>query len=80
MQPSGQYARWADSVDHFTHYGMTRKEALKVCQEEYDLGPHAAKEKVTRAELEPGRYADCLYTIGLIHGKAEQERTEREIR
>ncbi len=76
VQPNGKYAGFADPVDHFTHYDMTREEAFDVCCRERDMGPQAAEEKIRRAEGEPYRYAEALETIEVIHGKAERNRIE----
>jgi hypothetical protein len=76
-QPDGMYARFADPVDHFTHFNMTLAEALRYCQDE--LGLAEGMRKVVNADSELGRWADSLDTIELIHGTAERIKTEKEI-
>jgi hypothetical protein len=77
-QPDGLYARFADPVDHFTHYNMTLAEALRYCQDE--IGLAEGMRKVQRADDEPSRWADCLETIEIVHGMEERLKTERLIR
>jgi hypothetical protein len=73
-QPNGKYARFADPVDNFTEYDMTREEAVKFCQD--DLGLKSGREKVDRADAEPGRWKNSLEQIELIHGIEERCKTE----
>ena len=73
-QPNGKYARFADPVDNFTEYDMTREDAVKFCQDE--LGPKSGREKVDRADAEPGRWKDSLEQIELIHGIEERCKME----
>lgn len=75
-QPNGQYARFADPVDDFTHYNMTREEAIQVCVEEFM--PDILR-KVERSDNEPNRFQDCLETIELLKGKKVREEREREM-
>ena len=77
-QPNGMYARFADPVDHFTHYNMTLSEALRFCQDE--LGLAEGMRKVLNADNEPSRWADSLETIELIHGISERIKTEELIK
>jgi len=69
-QPNGKYARFSDPVDNFTHYAMTREEAVQYCQDE--IGLKAGETKVLRADEEPGRWQDSLETIEAIHGVEER--------
>lgn len=75
VQPDGRYARFADPVDNFTHLNMTREEALEVCREY--LGRIDSEEKVQRAEKEPGRWANELETIEVVHGRDARMEMEK---
>ncbi len=72
-QPDGLYARFADPVDNFTHYNMTREEAVELCREY--LGRVESEEKVANADKDinwdgtVGRWQDSLRTIRVIHGE-----------
>ena len=71
--PNSKYALFADPVDDFTMYDMTREEAVKYCQDE--IGLKAGETKVQRADENPGRFEESMKTIRLIHGgKTEAER------
>ena len=73
-QPNGKYARFADPVDNFTHYNMTREEAVKYCQDE--MGLVEGEEKVHRADENPGRFNEELGTVQAIHGIEERRKIE----
>jgi hypothetical protein len=76
-QPNGLYARFADPVDHFTHYNMNREEAIRTCIEEYDCSTAEAESKLGRADEDvnwdgtKGRWKESLETIRMIHGQTE---------
>lgn len=78
--PNGKYAAFADPVDNFISYDMTREEALKFCADEWDLGPKASESKVQRADDDftedggSGRYEEAMRTITMIHGKDEADK------
>ena len=80
-QPNGLYARFADPVDHFTAYNMTRDEALLECRD-HGCSSGEAGGKLERAEEDRtmnggiGRWAECLETIKVIHGEAEVEKVK----
>jgi predicted RNase H-like HicB family nuclease len=77
------FARFSTVVDNFTHYAMTREEALDVAR--CEMGRQDAEAKIQRAvdddvtgmgiKIVSGdglnRWRDCLETIQLIHGDAE---------
>lgn len=81
-QPDGRLARFSDIVDNFTHYNMDADEAVRMCIEEYDLGPVAAQLKVERgvdddhcgqwgprvADDGLDRWRDSLTTLGGCSG------------
>jgi predicted RNase H-like HicB family nuclease len=82
-QPNGLFARFSTVVDNFTHYAMTREEALGVAR--HELGRGDAEAKIQRAVDDDvngmgiriikddglNRWRDCLETIQLMHGDAE---------
>jgi hypothetical protein len=78
-QPDGLYARFADPVDHFTAYNMTRDEALQECIEvgcstaEAEVKLEGADEDITMSGGK-GRWADSVETIRVIHGEGELEK------
>jgi hypothetical protein len=73
-QPNGKYARFADPVDNFTNYDLSREEAVKYCQ--HEMGFEQGAKKVDRADEDPGRWKESLETIELIHGKEERLKME----
>lgn len=73
-QPNGLYARFADPVDTFTHYDMTREEAIEECRHYLGMGVVEAEPKVGNADREPQRFMKELATIGAVHG--EEKRTK----
>lgn len=75
IQPNGMYARFSTIVDDFTHYNMTKDEALDVCFEE--MGRYEAEKKVARAEENGKNFDDEIDTIRVVHGNDEAERTRR---
>lgn len=76
-QPNGKYARFADPVDDFTHYDMTRDEAVELCRDY--LGRQDAIDKVQRADDDPVRFLNELKTIESIRGAAARADREREL-
>jgi imidazolonepropionase-like amidohydrolase len=90
-QPNGLLARFSTIVDDFTHYGMTRAEALAVCR--VDMGIADAEAKVARGEADDmegmggdnpspdglNRWRDCVNTIRICHGAPAARQRVREI-
>jgi hypothetical protein len=70
VQPNGLLARFSEVVDNFTHYNMTKDEAVALYQNEYHLRPSDAESKVQRAFDDPGRWISSLDDIRCIHGNA----------
>jgi hypothetical protein len=80
-QPDGLLARFSTVVDNFTHFGMTKEQAIEVCRE--DMGRTDAEAKVQRGLDDDllglgdqsrkndglNRWRDALKTIEAIHGK-----------
>ena len=75
-QPNGLLARFSDIVEAFTHYNMTKEEAIEVCWGECDMGIQSAESKVQAGidDLIPwtttkgsglDRWNDCVETIEL---------------
>lgn len=62
-QPNGRYARFSTVVDNFTHYNMTREEALDAA-DGYGF-------KVSLADMHPGRFTEALDDIRIVHGQGE---------
>jgi hypothetical protein len=75
--PNGKYAAFADPVDHFVAYDMTREEAVQFCVSDWNLGARTAEAKVQRAEEDKtrfggtGRFEEAINTICLMHGAKE---------
>lgn len=66
-QPNGKYARFSEVVDDFTHYDMTREQALELCQEY--LGRADSETKVANADNASDRFTEALDIIQTIHGE-----------
>jgi hypothetical protein len=88
-QPNGLLARFSDIVDDFTHYNLTVKQAVKVCQDQ-SMGEAEAKQKVQNGvlDLKPwgtkpsedglSRWRDCLDTIKSVHGTKAMKKRVKE--
>ncbi len=91
-QPNGKLARFSDVVDNFTHYNLTKQEAILVAQEgrfpcteaealiKVQAGIHDIKPWTTTVRgfgLE--RWNDCLKTIEMSHGKEKLTEVLKEI-
>jgi hypothetical protein len=86
LQPNGLLARFSTIVDHFTHYNLTKEEAIEVARE--DMGRKDAEEKVERGLKDEiywhdGTYGDGTWrwkhdiaSVEAVHGKEEREKTE----
>jgi hypothetical protein len=86
LQPNGLLARFSSVVDNFTHYDMTKEEAIEVARE--DMGRQDAIDKVERGlkDEKPWhhgvygdgteRWKDALEDIEMVHGKAERAKIE----
>jgi len=81
-QPSGKLARFSDVVDNFTHYNLTKKQAIKVAQESnLSLDEATVKVQAGVDDIKPwttttkggglSRWNDSLETIERVHGKKE---------
>jgi hypothetical protein len=73
--PNGRYARFTEVVDNFTHYNLSREEAVELCIEK-GCTPLGAEEKVKRADDKPSRYAEELQTIKVVYGRGERRKWE----
>lgn len=71
-QPNGLLARFSDVVDHFTDVDMTIDEAIDVCAEK--MGRQDAALKVQRGIDDPGRWADAIESIRVVHGDDAADR------
>lgn len=72
VQPSGKLARFTEVGDDFTHFNMSRCEALWIAVNEYDCGPSTAEQKVANA-MKPkevaSRWNGALEIIREVHGE-----------
>jgi len=80
-QPNGKLARYSDVVENFTHFNLSREEAVRVALAE-NCGAKEAEIKVRAGEEDhkpwrvnvPGdgteRWRDCLESIREITGPA----------
>lgn len=78
-QPNGNYARFSEVVDNFTHTDMDREGAVDMCRIQFQLSAAEAEVKVRNAETNLGRWAECMEIIRNVHGEEEAERVLLEI-
>jgi hypothetical protein len=77
QQPNGKFARFSEVVDNFTHYDMTKEQAIDLCCNY--MGRLKAPAKVANAITDPKRYQEALDIIREIHGVEEAEKIRRII-
>jgi hypothetical protein len=76
-QPNGKFARFSEVVDNFTHYDMTKEQAIDLCCDY--MGRLEAPAKVENAINSPKRYQESLDIIREIHGVGEAEKIRQTI-
>lgn len=80
VQPNGKFARFSEIVDDFTHFDMTRDEALSLYYAENGRSDqHNAEGKVKRAEEHPERFEEDLVIVGEVHGEAIMDERRKEL-
>jgi hypothetical protein len=87
LQPNGKLGYFSTIVDTFTHFDLTKDEAIEVAREH--MGRLDAEAKVERGFKDEipwkvgvfgdgtARWKDSLGTIEMVHGKEKREEFER---
>lgn len=77
-QPDGRFARFAETVDDFTHMNLSRDAAIALAVHELGTADGATKVYAAEDVRAAGRWTDALEQIRIVHGPARVEQRHRD--
>lgn len=79
IQPDGQFAIFSTCVDNFVIINMNKRQAYRECRKYWGIADSSNMIE-SAIKKKDSAYADCICTIGRIHGKSEVKRVEKLIK